>query len=293
MKDLSVVMLVHLAQPTTTLAEAWRVVRVDGAIYGFTSHDLNVTISDVLYQAVPGLQATTSHTTDTFAVDTLDVTIFLTVSDEADIAAGLWDNAVVTVFEYNWNDPPTTFGNDLNILRHGNLGEVKRQNNLLQAEIRGLTQRLSKRTGRQYSPTCPWRHAQWNGSTYVSSIECGVDLTTFIHTGAITAVSATPTLQFSDTDSAQVDDYYAEGLITFTSGDNTGITREVRQWTSQEFFLHRPFPYVVQIGDAYSAVTGDDHRFETCRDKFSRAANFGGFPYVPGIQGVYANPVGL
>src|SRR5712691_5636095 len=154
-------MLAHLAQSTTTLAEGWRVIRPDGTVYGFTSHDVAVVIDNITYAATPGLQATSAHTTDTMAVDTLDVTIFLAASDEADVAAGLWDNSLVTVFEYNWASPPTAFDNNLLILRHGNLGEVQRKTNMLQAEIRGVTQRLSRRIGRQYIPTCPWRHAQW------------------------------------------------------------------------------------------------------------------------------------
>lgn len=294
-KDLSDALLAHLAQATTTLAEAWRVVRPDGTTVGFTSHDVAFALDGVTYQAAPGLQASTAHSTDNFAVDTLDVTIFLTVADEADLAAGLWDNSVVTVFEYNWDDPPTTFGTDCLILRHGNLGEVQRQNNLLTAEIRGLAQRLSRRIGRQYSPTCPWRHAQWDsaGSTYVSSTECGLTLTTFITTGTITSVSETPTREFADSASAQADGYFDEGLVTMTSGDNAGITREVAQWTSKVFTLHRPFPYAVQVGDAYKSVKGDNKTWETCRDVFANWLNFGGFPSLPGIHSIYRNPTGL
>jgi uncharacterized phage protein (TIGR02218 family) len=294
LKDLSVALLAHLAQSVTTLAEGWRVIRPDNTIYGFTSHDVSVTIDGVTYGASPGLQATASHTTDKMAVDTLDVTVFLTVADEADIAAGLWDNSVVTVFEYNWASPPTTLDTNVLILRHGNLGEVKRQNNLLNAEIRGLVQRLSRRIGRQYLPTCPWRHAQWKASehTFVSSVECGVDLTTFIATGAVTSLGADPTLEFSDSDSARVDAYYNEGLIHFTTGSNTGITREVAAWVGKAYRLHRPLPYAAVIGDAYVGVRGDDKLWETCKGVYANWLQFGGFPALPGIAAVWQNPTG-
>ncbi len=295
MKDLSVALLAHLAQSTTTLAEAWRVVRPDGTTYGFTSHDESFMLDGVTYLATPGLEATAAHSTDTLAVDTVDVSIFLTVADEADLAAGLWDSSVVTVFQYNWADPPATFGTDCLILRHGNLSTVKRQNNRLEAEIAGLAQRLKRRIGRQYSPTCPWRHAQWDAdtSTYVSSVECGLTLTSFIHAGTVTSVSATPALIFSDSASSQADAYYAEGLVTFTSGDNAGITREVAEWVSQVFTLHRPFPYAVGVGDAYKAVKGDNKTWEVCRDVFANWLAFGGFPSLPGIHSIYTNPTGL
>ena len=295
MKDLSAAMLAHLAQSVTTLAEGWRVIRPDGTVYGFTSHDVSVVIDGVTYGASPGLHATASHTTDTMSVDTLDVTIFLTVADEADIAAGRWDNSVVTVFEYNWADPPTTFDTNLLILRHGNLGEVQRKTNLLQAEIRGLTQRLSRRIGRQYLPTCPWRHAQWSpgADTFVSSVECGLNLTAFLETGAVTAVGADPTLQFSDSASARADAYYAEGLLHFTTGANAGLTREIASWMAKAYQLQRPFPYAVQVGDAYQAVRGDNKTWDVCRDTFENVLNFGGFPELPGVAAVWANPTGV
>ena len=294
MKTLSAALTAHLTQPVTTLAEAWRVRLPDGTTVGFTSHDADVTIDGVLYQAAPGLMATAAHATDTLSVDTLDCTVFLTLTNEADLVAGRWDNAVVTVFLYNWADPPATFGSDCLVLRHGNLGEVKRQQGMLQAEVRGLTQRLSRRIGRQYSPTCPWRHARWDpdSGTYVTSTECGLDLTGRIHTGTITSVGTTATLAFSDSGSAQADAYYDEGLLTFTSGDNAGLTREVRRWTSKQFQLHRPLPYAVVIGDAYSAVQGDNKTWETCRDTLDNAVNFGGFPSLPGIAAIWANPAG-
>lgn len=294
MKDLSAAMLAHLTQHTTTLAEAWRVERTDGRVYGFTSHDVSFTLEGVDYIAAPGLQATAAHSTDTLSVDTLDVTIFLSISDEADITAGIWDNAIVTVFQYNWDDLPMTFGNDLLILRHGNLGEVKRKTNMLNAEIRGLTQRLSRRIGRQYLPTCPWRHAQWSvsGGTFVSSLECGVSLAGRIDTSTISSLGSDPMMVFSDSASTRADNYFKDGLIHFTSGANDGLTREIASFLSKEYKLHRPLPYAVQIGDAYKAVIGDNKTWEVCKDIFANQLNFGGFPHLPGIAKVWANPTG-
>jgi uncharacterized phage protein (TIGR02218 family) len=164
---------------------------------------------------------------------------------------------------------------------------------MLTAEIRGFTDRLRRRIGRQVTPTCPWIHARWNGSTYVADVECGLVLTSFIQTGTITSVGDDPTREFSDSAAAEGTGYFDAGLITFTSGPNAGISRDVQRWANQQFTLYRPFPYAVAVGNAYSAVRGDDRTYETCRDVFNNLLNFGGFPHLPGINQVYASPTGL
>lgn len=279
---------------TTTLSTGWRVVRSDLASYGWTDADRDFTLDGITYRASQGLAPTAVHSTQTFAANTLDVTAFLDVSTEQEILAGVWDQAEVAIFEYDWSSPPTVFGPPyMNVLRFGNVGQIRRQNNVFTAEIRGLGWRLSRQIGRAYSPTCPWRHAQWNRGTqtYVAAVECGITLTTFIKTGTVTAVdAANPTLIFTGSN-VQADDYFAEGYVTFTSGDNANVTREVRIYESGEFTLYRPFPFEVDIGDAWKAVRGDDKTAATCQATFNNLVNFGGFPHLPGLTQVYKNPI--
>jgi uncharacterized phage protein (TIGR02218 family) len=296
MKDLSAGTLAHYQLSTTAIAELWRVTRTDAQVFGWTSHDRDLVIAGVTYRASEGLLPTSSHSSDTLQVDTMDVTAFLDVSTEAEIAAGVWDGAEVVNAEVIWSNLPAALDNNVYIKRVGTLGEVQRQNNIFVAEIRGAAHKLLTRVGRLYGPTCPWRHARWNGSTYVASVECGLDLTGRIHTGTVTSVSATPALAFSDSAQSQASGYFSFGYITMTSGDNNGITREVRRWENKLFSLLRPFPYPVEVGDAYSAVIGDDHTYETCRDVLDNlvpagGGGFGGFSTVPGNAAVYASPV--
>lgn len=280
-------------QTTMTVAVGCRVVRKDGQAFGRTDFDENVTIDGLTYYASMGFVPTATHTTNTLTTPTMDITVFMDDATEAEIVAEIWDGAEVTVFEYDWSNPPTALDATVNILRYGNLGQIKRQNQTFVAEIRGLTWRLSRSTGRAFSPTCPWRHAQWNGSTYVSSVECGLDLTSLIFTGTITAAdTGSPSRIFTDSASDRVDGYYAEGLITLTSGDNAGLTREVRLFASKQWTLYRPFPFPVAVGTDYKAVIGDDKTKATCK-ALGRFVSFGGFPDIPGIAIVFTNPVRL
>jgi uncharacterized phage protein (TIGR02218 family) len=290
MKQLAPALLAHLAQDVTTIATGWRVQRRDGQVFGWVDHDLDVTIAGLTYSASAGLRPSSVRSTDDFSVDTLDVSIFLDVGTERDIASGVWDDAEVVVFEYNWSAPPPALDDNVILLRVGHLGEISRANGVLSAEIRGLMQRLTTRIGRAYSPTCPWLHGRWDApsQTYVSSAECGIDAGSWSRNGQVTGVGSA--LACQDMTSGEADGFFNEGLLTFTTGANANVTREVRRWMNHTFELYRPFPFAILVGDAYRALAGDDKTHTTCRQKFSNLVNFGGFPFLPGQAAVFAAP---
>lgn len=299
MKDLSAGLLAHLAQEVTTLAEGWKVLRSDGAIFGFSTHDRDIEIDGVVYRASEGLRPTSAHTTNTLSTDTLDVTAFLDVTTELEMAAGIWDDAKVINFEVNWDDLPTVIENNPDVLvkRKGALGRITRQEGLFTAEIRGEADNFQTRIGRQYSPVCPWRHAIWanEAGTFISSVECQANLAGlgFIVGGSITSVGTDATLMFSDSASTQVDGFYNDGYIHMLTGANAGLTQKVRVWASDAFTLYIPFPYPVAIGSTYRAVRGDPNTYESCKDVYLNIVNFGGTPFIQGADNLYASPAGL
>lgn len=285
----------HVRQVVTTLAEAWRVTRADGQVFGWTSHDQSVTIDGVVYRASEGLAMTAAHTSNDLRVDTLDVTVFLDVSTEAEIYAGVWDAAAVTIFLYDWQNPPLDLSADVRVIRQGTVGELTRTANAFTAQIPGLLQALNIRIGRQYTATCPWRHAQWNGTTYESSVECGVDLAPFIDDGTIDSIGVDATRSFGDALNPHAADpiWYPDGLITMLTGTNAGLTREIGTWDANIFLLKRPFPYAVVVGDTYRAVRGDNKTFAICKIVYDNVVHFGGFPDVPGQDRVFTNPTAV
>jgi len=50
-------------------------------------------------------------------------------------------------------------------------------------------------------------------------------------------------------------------------------------------------PEPLAAGDAVLVTVGCDKAFSTCRDRFANAANFRGFPHMPGIDRILAVPV--
>lgn len=78
--------------------------------------------------------------------------------------------------------------------------------------------------------------------------------------------------------------YFDHGKITFTSGLNSGLSMDIKSSLPGQITLFLPMPNAVQVGDAYTIVAGCDKSIETCKATFDNVVNFGGFPYLPGID---------
>lgn len=80
------------------------------------------------------------------------------------------------------------------------------------------------------------------------------------------------------------DDWFADGAVTFNTGNNLGKTVEVRDFTQTGTVVNLLFdaPLNVQVGDTFTITVGYDRTLAQCRDKFENTVNFGGFPYLPG-----------
>jgi len=107
---------------------------------------------------------------------------------------------------------------------------------------------------------------------------------------AITAYRQTDTVQ-SVTDSQEFtgalgfpDDFFGRGAVTFTSGENDGITTEVQSYQSDVYSLWRALPGVVAVGDTFVAEAGCRKRFfDDCESKFNNAFNNQAIsPFAPG-----------
>ena len=69
------------------------------------------------------------------------------------------------------------------------------------------------------------------------------------------------------------------GSVTTLNNGGT-VTLELWQGMSKD----------VETGDAFTVTAGCDKSFRTCRAKFDNAANFRGFPHVPGVDFALAVP---
>lgn len=77
--------------------------------------------------------------------------------------------------------------------------------------------------------------------------------------------------------------HFSYGTVTFTSGLNYGISREVKAFNGG-FEMFEAFPFNISPNDHFEVVAGCDKRCETCVGKYNNAINFGAEPHIPGIE---------
>jgi uncharacterized phage protein (TIGR02218 family) len=271
MKIISEQLAGHIAGEVTTLATCWKLTRRDGTITGFTSHDRDITYLGLIYQASSGFTPSAVANNSELSVDNLDIEGVIDSSSitESDIGAGLYDYAQIEIFMVNYND---TSQGALN-LRTGWLGEVQFGRGRFVAEVRGLMQNLAQAIGELYSPSCRAK---------LGDSRCKVSMAAFTLTGSVTSVISNQI--FSDSTRGEDDGWFNGGKITFTSGNNDGLSMEIKEYRNKQIILVLPMPFSVASSDSYSMQAGCDKSFETCAAKFTNAINFRGEPHVPGVD---------
>jgi len=266
-----------LQNEVTTAAWCWKVTRTDGTALCFTSHDNNITFSTAnstvyditgTYKANTGFSPTATETSNDLTVDNLEVDGILNSNElsAVDLANGKYDNAEILVFVCDWSD----LTNDILLVRRGTLGEVTSGKHGFKVDVRGLMQAYQQTVGGYYQKHC---------RVALGSTKCGYDVDSLQVTGTVTAVGTDGTITAGI---AAVDDYFAYGSVTFTSGLNEGLTYEIKTFTDYVFTPFLPWIYTVAVGDTFTALPGCNGNLSTCVNIFDNVLNFRGEPYIPG-----------
>lgn len=272
MKPISEELLSHLSGEVTSLATCWKLTRRDNLVLGFTSHDRDIIFGGVNYLAGVGFVPTAIASNSELSVDNMEIEGMVDgeVMKEVDIRAGIYDFAEIEIFMVNFND----LSHGKLDLRTGWIGEVQYGGGRFNAEVRGLMQSFSQVIGELYSPSC---RAKFGDA------RCGLDIGDYTVSGVIDSVTSNQI--FTDSSRSEDARYFTMGKITFTSGENAGMSVEVKEYgVGGEIELVFPMAYGVEVGDAYSMQAGCDKSFPTCIAKFTNAVNFRGEPHVPGVD---------
>jgi uncharacterized phage protein (TIGR02218 family) len=274
-KQISPELQAHLDSGATTLCWCWRVTRRDAVRLGFTDHDCDVTFDGTTFEAAAGFTASEMRDSVGLSVDNLEVSSALSSErlSEADLAAGVYDDARVEIFRVNWMAPEQRV-----LMRTGSLGEVRRAGLDFTAEVRGLSHYLQQPKGRLYQFTC---------DADVGDNRCKVLLSNPIYRGEGVVVAATSERRFTVSGlDAFASDWFSRGLLKFTSGAADGQPVEVRAHgkvgdvVTIELWAEVRGP--LEAGQTFVVTAGCDKHLETCRAKFANGVNFRGFPHMPG-----------
>ena len=134
-----------------TVCTAWVLTRADGLRLGFTDHDRPLTLDDVLCRAASGWTAGASDAELGFAPGQASAfgALDSDALDEADIAAGLYDGALVETWRVDWSAPDVRMR-----LRRETIRRLVRTGEGFTAELEGPLAALRKVVGRAYDRVC-------------------------------------------------------------------------------------------------------------------------------------------
>lgn len=273
----------HLASGATTLCWCWRITRADGSRLGFTDHDRQIIFDGTTFEAATGFSSSEITESLGLSVDNLEVqsAISSEALSEADLAAGVYDNAEVEILRVNWADPSQRA-----LIKSGSIGEVRRAGSAFAAEVRGLSHFLSQPKGRLFQYSC---------DADLGDARCGVNLTSPVNRGLGTVADIASARRFTASGLATfASGWFTRGLVTFTSGAAIGQAIEVKDHTIESGIatieLWAPARLPLSVGQTFRITSGCDKHAATCSAKFSNIVNFRGFPQMPGNDFIMRGP---
>lgn len=308
MKSASTQMKAHLQGDCTSLCTLFLCVRPDGFVVALTDLDRNVTYTStagvkagiaVTYECSDGMTRTADSANSDLSADNLDVDAFLDADaiTEKDIRGRLYDGSAIEIRTVNYAD--LTMG-EIKI-RTGTIGKITMKNGLFTAEVRGLIQQLSNVVGQVYGPVC---RAELGDS------KCKIDIGSFQQGGSVDTVTSPDsivpnaglTMVGTSTPLAPAPaGWFNDGILTWTSGDNNGLTNQIKSWdgTTLVFTLPmfaQPDGGLPSVADTFQIQPGCNHSADKstgdCQNKYKNIINFRGEPNIPGQDQVlqYAIP---
>lgn len=271
---------------TTKWAQIWTITRTDGEVFRFTSKDSDWTYLGNEYKACDSLVPSASE-----AVSELDTAGNMDLSgalgsggiSEHDLYSGLFDGAQVDAWLVPWSGT----GRPHRLLK-GTFAAVEQNGRGFKVELLGDGAKLMQTPlVRKLQPGCRWK--------FGDPVTCQKDLAPLTVTGTVD--SATGQRSFVDAARAEAAGYFSRGRVTFTTGDNAGISAEIKEHSSGGVFELWPrLPYGVSAGDQYSMTPGctllraANGGTNGCT-AWNNEARYGGFDKVPGSdkRGASAN----
>ena len=251
----------------------------DGTVLRTTDADISLTFNGHTYAScTPAMERTKTTNKVGLEVDSMDITVTPATTDtigglswQSASRLGYLDGATVlveTAYIATW---PTVVGT-YHVFQ-GQVSDIYPERTAVKITVKDALELLAQNFPRNvYQSVC--LHTVYDAG-------CGVTKASFTFTGTIASSPAATTTSFK-TGHAQAAGYFDQGVVTFTSGANSGLKRTIKAYDGAGGFTFAlPLPVAPATGDTVSVFAGCDKTLATCRAKFSNDAKFRGFPWVP------------
>lgn len=269
-------------------ASLWQITLTDGSALRFTDFSQNISYQGNTYAPMSVSEASARNAEVGLRERNLEFVGYVSSNEIAfdDLRAGKYNDAQVIEHLVDWRYPwqGAFLSNTYYITELTWTGEE------WEAQLDGLTTKLRQPKGIVVGRQC--RHL-------LGDTNCAVNIATHTETGAVTAVDAQRKQIQTDLTSFSAG-YFNDGLLSWTSGNNDGLSLEVESYvnTNGVLVFTLPTDYDIAVSDAFSIYPGCNKTLDHCkgtsgtgnRPWASNVPNFGGFPAVPGTTVTLTTP---
>lgn len=274
----------------TRWQQLWRIRRRDGVTHRFTSLDRPFSWGGQVYRSCRSLQPSASEDqTNIGGVGSQELRgiVDLEGVSEADLEAGLYDDAFVDVWLVPWEGSESP-----RRIASGWVGKVTYDDDGFEMEVTGPGARLEQQALIQlFTPACRW--------VFGDPETCQKDIESLKLTGEVLgsksrdrffAVLANDSTGGSGAASESGVEW-ANGRVRWLSGRNAGQITEVKtiDFASGLVTLWALTGFVPQASDAFEILPGCSKDPDACKG-YDNYINFGGFPDVPGEDSIQETP---
>lgn len=249
-----------------------KIVTNNGRIFGYTDCDTDLTVDSVVYKSAPGLSRSNFTSTSNDTVSNQEIGSGWVDAPEQDLISGLFDNATVEVAFCSWRNP--SYGRT--VVQRGNIGVIQWTADGFRADIQSHMRQLTRNLNFIVTANC--RHQLFSQYKPGAIGACTLNASSYTFTGTVNSIT-TQRIKFA-TGLAKPDQYFQNGILTWTSGNNAGLKHEVKRYISDQVELYLPSFTDIAVGDQFSVAAGCDKSVATCKAKFNNIINFGGFPNI-------------
>jgi uncharacterized phage protein (TIGR02218 family) len=269
-------------------ADLYTITLQNGQVLHYTNHDTDLIVDGVTYTHFMITRSRLKHTIG-LSVDDLDILITAGATDLINgvkfltaFRQGMFDGALLQL-DYvfpptGWTYPVTTISADyvLSNKFYGYLtiSEMNRYN--AQLKVKSLTDILNIKMPKNiYGPEC---------SNTIFDPVCALNKASHTTSSAVESGSSTTSLKAILPQSSE---YFDQGYVIFTSGDNEYSVRTVKSYIggmlegASTINLLTPLLFTPGVGDTFDIIPGCDKTYATCGTNFSNTDNFRGCPFVP------------
>ena len=247
-----------------------------GVTYGYTDHDLPLTVASKTYTPAPGLKRSNLTATVDDQVSNQEFASAWVDAPETDLLAGKFDNAEIEIAFCAWNN--TALGKF--VIDRGRLGVIQWTGDGFRCDVQSHMRQLTRNINFLFTASC--RHQLFSALDTTHIGACGLSMPSYMYSSTVSIVIyvGLEKLKFNYTGSVGTVGYCTGGVLTWTSGPNSGLSFPVKEHAASYIELYIPTPFTIASTHTFNITAGCDKSFATCKAKFSNQINFGGFPHI-------------